>query len=49
MCELPRDGIIYAMADPKKVLFEAVTTQLYDPGTGNKELLTEVGHVFFCQ
>ncbi|KAK5967562.1 hypothetical protein GCK32_009085, partial [Trichostrongylus colubriformis] len=42
MCELPRDGIIYAMADPKKVLFEAVTTQLYDPGTGNKELLTEI-------
>ncbi|KAK6031856.1 hypothetical protein OSTOST_01978, partial [Ostertagia ostertagi] len=42
MCELPRDGIIYAMADPKKVLFEAVTTQLYDPGTGNKELLIEI-------
>ncbi|KAL6722457.1 hypothetical protein Aduo_017582 [Ancylostoma duodenale] len=42
MCELPRDGIIYAMADPKKVLFEAVTTQLYDPGAGNKELLTEI-------
>ncbi|KAE9418072.1 hypothetical protein Angca_007749, partial [Angiostrongylus cantonensis] len=42
MCELPRDGIIYAMADPKKVLFEAVTTQLYDPSTGNKELLTEI-------
>ncbi|VDO96544.1 unnamed protein product [Heligmosomoides polygyrus] len=42
MCELPRDGIIYAMADPKKVLFEAVTTQLYDPCAGNKELLTEI-------
>ncbi|ETN87260.1 hypothetical protein NECAME_00119, partial [Necator americanus] len=42
MCELPRDGIIYAMADPKKVLFESVTTQLYDPVTGNKELLTEI-------
>ncbi|VDL71212.1 unnamed protein product [Nippostrongylus brasiliensis] len=28
MCELPRDGIIYAMADPRRVLFEAVTTQL---------------------
>ncbi|KAJ1370700.1 hypothetical protein KIN20_032490 [Parelaphostrongylus tenuis] len=42
MCELPRDGIIYAMADPKKVLLEAVTTQLYDPSTGNKELLVEI-------
>ncbi|KJH43862.1 hypothetical protein DICVIV_10124 [Dictyocaulus viviparus] len=42
MCELPRDGIIYAMADPKKVLFEAVTTQLYDPSAGNKELLKEI-------
>ncbi|WKY16517.1 hypothetical protein Q1695_001291 [Nippostrongylus brasiliensis] len=42
MCELPRDGIIYAMADPRRVLFEAVTTQLCDPNTGNKELLTEI-------
>uniref|UniRef100_A0A1I7WAI5 DUF4704 domain-containing protein n=1 Tax=Heterorhabditis bacteriophora TaxID=37862 RepID=A0A1I7WAI5_HETBA len=45
MCELLRGGIIYTMADPKKILFEAVMVQLHDPSSGNKELLREVLYV----
>lgn len=42
MCELPRNGIIYNMADPKKILLDLVIQQTQDPSFGNMEVLTEI-------
>ena len=42
MCELPRNGIIYSMADPKKILLDLVIQQTQDPSFGNMEVLTDI-------
>ncbi|CAJ0938358.1 unnamed protein product, partial [Mesorhabditis belari] len=42
MCELPRDGVKYALADPKAKLFEAILSQIDDMMSSHTSMLRQV-------